>query len=422
MSAGTEQPLGQPTAQETGQPSGPLNGIRVVEVAAWAFVPSSAAVLSDWGADVIKIEPTGFGDPIRGLQAAGGAPKGAPQTNFMVEVANRGKRSVALDLATPGGREALLTLVATADVFMTSFLPATRKKLGIDVDDIRAVNPTIVYARGSGWGVRGDEATAGGFDSAAYTGRGGVANAVTLPGRHPAPQRPAFGDIMSGLTLAGGIAAALVGRARTGRGEVVDVSLLGTAVWHLAPDIAAGALYEGFERPSYAVGEYPNPVSGAYRTADERYLTLALIDSQRHWPDFCRRLGRADLIDDPRFADMAARKENRVACCEQLAAAFASRTLAEWSSALDGFEGVWAPNANPDEVRHDPQVVANGYVQQVELADGPFTNVTSPVQFGENPARLRPAPQHGADTDEVLLASGYDMDRLLAMKIAGEVL
>lgn len=401
---------------------GPLSGIRVLEVAAWAFVPSAGAVLSDWGADVVKVEPVVSGDPLRGLQAAGGPPPGAPTINFMVQVMNRGKRSVALDLAAPAGRELLLKLAAGCDVFLTSYLPGTRAKLGLDEADIRAVNSDVIYARGSGWGVRGDDADQGGFDAAAFTGRGGIAHVVTPPGVRPAPQRPAYGDIMSGLALAGGIAAAIAQRERTGHAGTVDVSLLGTAVWNLAPDIAASALYEGFERPQPTPGVFANPAAGTYATADGRYLSLVLLDSQRFWPDLCRRIGRDDMIEDVRYASAAARRENRVACCAELSRVFGSRDLADWVQALAGFDGVWAPNATPDEVRRDPQVLANGYTQVVEVEGAPFTNVVNPVQFDEAPAGLRPAPEHGMDTDVVLAELGLGVEELLEHKISGAVL
>lgn len=401
---------------------GPLEGIKVVEVAAWAFVPSAGAVLADWGADVIKVEPTGSGDPLRGLQMGGLLPPEASKVNFMVELMNRGKRSIGVDLRSEQGREVLLRLVDSADVFLTSMLPSARRKLGIDVDDIRGRNPGIVYARGTGWGAHGPEAERDGFDAASFTARGGIANALTPRGALPAPPRPAFGDIMSGLTLAGGVAAALVQRGRTGVGSVVDVSLLGTAGWNLAPDLAAAKLYEGLEMITFEPGEYPNPVTGTYGTSDGRFLTLVLLQSDRFWPDLVNRMGLPDLADDPRFAGMAGRYQNRVECCRLLADRFGSESLSYWTDAFEGFEGVWAPVATALEVADDPQVAANGYMQVVETTAGPFRTVSSPVQFGGAPPTLTRAPDHGEHTDAVLLESGFDMDQVLELKIAGAIL
>src|SRR3954447_8772063 len=194
-----------------------LAGIRVVEVAAWTFVPISGAVLAEWGADVIKIEHPQMGDPQRGLVSSGFVPGGG-DVNFMIEIPNRGKRSVALDLSTEGGRELLYKLVETADVFVTSYLPDVRARLQIDVEHIRARNPDIIYVRGSGQGPKGPEAGKGGFDGASYWARAGLAMTFKPAGAQwPTDQRPAFGDVLGGLTIAGGIAAAIARRERTGK-------------------------------------------------------------------------------------------------------------------------------------------------------------------------------------------------------------
>jgi len=188
--------------------TGVMDGIKVLEVAQWWFVPAAGAVLADWGADVIKIEHPVSGDPQRGLMTSGLVPN-TGGVNFMVEQSNRGKRSVGLDLATDAGRDILYQLAATADVFLTNFLPDARERLRIDLDDIRAVNPRIVYVRGHGQGARGPDARKGGFDAASFWCRGGLSHALTPPGA-PAPvmQRAAYGDSVGAMTIAGGISAA----------------------------------------------------------------------------------------------------------------------------------------------------------------------------------------------------------------------
>src|SRR5438132_1627106 len=236
-----------------------LHGIRVVEVAQWWFVPAAGAVLADWGADVIKIEHPVSGDPQRGLVTSGLVPS-TGGINFMVEQSNRGKRSVGLDLGRPAGRDLLYRLVETADVFLTSFLPAARRRLAIEVDDIRRVNPKIIYVRGHGQGARGPERERGGYDAASFWCRGGIANALTPPGAaQPVMQRAAFGDSAGGMTVAGGVAAALFHRERTGEPAVVDVSLLGTAMWIMAPDIIASQLL-GIDLPVSARPQPPNRI------------------------------------------------------------------------------------------------------------------------------------------------------------------
>jgi crotonobetainyl-CoA:carnitine CoA-transferase CaiB-like acyl-CoA transferase len=400
-----------------------LAGIRVVEVAAWTFVPISGAVLAEWGADVVKIEHPVTGDPQRGLVSSGLVP-GGPGVNFMFEVPNRGKRSVGLDLSTDDGRELLYRLVERADVFVTNHLPEVRARLRIDVEHVRARNPDIVYVRGSGQGARGPEANRGGFDGASFWARAGLAMAFKDPAAEwPVDQRPAFGDVLGGLTIAGGIAAALLRRERTGTPSVVDVSLLGLGLWSLAPEVTSAKLYEGVDIPTFDRDSIPNPLVGTYPTKDGRYVALVLLQADRFWPDLCAHLDRPDLVDDPRFKDAAARYEHRRECIQVLREIFRSRTYAEWRRRLQTLEGVWAPLQTPLEVHDDPQVQANGYLEPVTAADGAqFVLPANPVQFDETPAAVRGAPEHGEHTDEVLLELGLTYDEILEHKITGAVL
>jgi crotonobetainyl-CoA:carnitine CoA-transferase CaiB-like acyl-CoA transferase len=388
--------------------SGVLNGVRVVETAIWTFVPTAGAILAEWGADVIKVEHPLGGDPQRGLVTSGFLPGEAGGANYMMEIPNRGKRSIGLDLTTPDGVGLLHRIVASSDVFLTNFLPDARKKLHIDVEDIRAVNPRIIYGRGSGLGPRGPEATKGGFDSASYWARGGIAYALSSPDdQHPVRMRSAFGDVMGGLTIAGAISAALFHRDRTGEPSVVDVSLLGLALWNLSVDVAQAGIF---------------PESGVYRYKDGRHMNLTMLQSDRYWKDLCQHLGRPDLVDDPRFVDHQARSTNSRECTQELKATFASRTLAEWKRALTGTEGVWEPLQSPAEVHHDPQVVANGYIARVPSGGTDVALVTGPVQFDEKPAAPTAAPAHGQHTEEILLELGLTWDEILAHKESGAVM
>jgi crotonobetainyl-CoA:carnitine CoA-transferase CaiB-like acyl-CoA transferase len=404
---------------------GPLDGIRVIEVASWMFIPSCGSVLVDWGADVIKVEHPVTGDPQRGLVTAGLLPGGAGAVNFMMEQPNRGKRSVALDLAHPDGREALFTLVETADVFLTNYLPPVRRKLGIDTDDIRARNPRIIVARGSGTGPKGPEAEKGGYDGASFWARGGVG--ATMPEREdgwpPGQPTPAFGDVMGGLATAGAIAAALVKRERTGEASVVDVSLLATAMWQVSPMVIASKLF-GFSRiPQGNRTASSNPGVGTYRTADGRFISLILLQSDKHWADFVARLGVPDMASDPRFADAAARSQNAEACIARLDEAFGSQPLAHWRKVLDTFDGVWSPFQTLDELYDDVQVQANGYLPTMTAGNGEdVALVASPAQFDEEPVHVERAPEHGEHTEQVLLDAGYDWNQLAAMKASGAIL
>ena len=280
--------------------SKPLEGIRVVEVAMWAFVPSAGGILADWGAEVIKIEaPTG--DPIRGLVSSGvGKTDGITYT---WELFNRGKRGIALDLKEETAQKIVYQLAESADVFLTSLLPRARKKLKIDHDDIRAANPQIIYAVGSGQGARGPEAEKGGYDSISFWSRGSVSSSVT-PNDHAPIGMPAgaFGDSLSGMGLAGGIAAALAHKAKTGEGGLVDGSLLGTAMWSMQMGIVGASVAGLAELPKGDRTQVPNPLVNTYPTSDGRWIALCMLQPDVYWADFCMAIGRKDLIDDERFA------------------------------------------------------------------------------------------------------------------------
>ncbi|MFI5044706.1 MAG: CaiB/BaiF CoA transferase family protein [Acidimicrobiales bacterium] len=401
-----------------------MSGIRVLEVAAWTFVPAAGAVMADWGADVIKVEHPELGDPQRGLISMGLIPGGDSAVNYIIEQPNRGKRSIGLDISTEGGREILYKLVESADVFLTSFLPDVRERLKIDVEHIRAVNPNIVYVRGSGQGTKGPDAGKGGYDGASYWARGGVAEALTpADNEWPIAPRAAFGDLPGGMTIAGGIAAGLLQRERTGEAPVVDVSLLACAAWQLSPDIVASGLYGGDPMPKIDRSLAPNVLVGNYKTKDGRFISLMMLQGDRFWPDFCTVIDRADLLTDERFKDAASRFANAEECVAEMDAIFAARTYDEWKETLSRLSGVWAPVQQANELVNDPQVIANGYVPRVVREDGvEFDLVANPVQFDEEHEQLVAAPEHGQHTEEILLEMGYDWDAIIARKEAGDIL
>src|SRR5437764_7232854 len=250
--------------------SQPFSGVRVLEVAAWTFVPAAGGALADLGADVIKVEPP-TGDPQRGLMNLLGRP-GAPAANPFAEIPNRGKRGITIDLASESGRALLLELAATSDVFLTSYLPAVRQKLGIDVEDLRAANPNIIYVRGHGWGAKGPMQNTGGFDLAAGWASGSMAFKMTRPGQEPMFQPAAFFDLQGANTIVGAIGTALFQRERTGVATEVDVSLLSVAMWALSPDIMAGPTVGSMRAPDRRAA--PNPIVNSYPTADDRWLYL----------------------------------------------------------------------------------------------------------------------------------------------------
>ncbi|RWA16842.1 CoA transferase [Mycolicibacterium elephantis DSM 44368] len=395
----------------------------MLEVAAWTFVPSSGAVLAEWGAEVIKVEPRAGGDPQRGLVTMGIVDEGGGAVNYMIEIPNRGKKSIGVDLSTSGGRDVVRELAKTCDVFLTSYLPDRRKKFGIDVDDIREVNPSIVYVRGSGHGPKGPDANKPGYDGVSYWARGGIATVLTEDAEELVRSRPAFGDLLGGMTIAGGIAAALYKKATTGQGSVVDVSLLGLAAWNLSPDVAVSQIHGGSAIPKFGHADAPNPLVGTYRTKDGRYVQLMMLQLDKFYAEAMRVIGLPELIDDPRFADPASRYENRVSLIALLDEAFAKRTVAEWREILAPLSGAWGIVQTPAEVCEDPAVTANGYVAQTETVNGvPFSIPTNPVQFDERSVVPTGAPEHGQHTEEVLMDAGLDWETIEKLKESGAIL
>ena len=401
-----------------------LAGIRVIEVAQWGFVPSAAAALSDWGAEVIKIEHPTRGDPIRGLNVAG-LMAGTQGFTPMWEMLARGKRAIGLDIGTPGGLEVLMKLVESADVLVTSYLPPARRAMGFDLEQVRARNPRIIYARGSGQGPAGPDADKGGFDAISFWARSGLAVNAREPAT-PFPPRlpgPAIGDFISGMYLAGGIAAALLHRERTGESPVVDVSLLNAGMWAGQVAITGSRLLDQDQIDWPAPHDQPGSVlANYYRTSDDRCITLNMLQADRYWPGLCAVGDRPELATDPRFADAAARRQNREACVAALDEMFAQFTLAEWAQRLSKQDGQWDIVRTPREVHDDVQAEINGYLQFVEYPDGRTVSlVSAPVQFDEQPNELRAAGELGEQTDKVLEELGLSWDEIHELKVSSVI-
>ena len=403
----------------------PMEGVRVLEVAQFTFVPAAGAVLADWGADVIKVEHAETGDAQRGLSAVMDMPVGSGSFAPLMEHPNRGKRSIGLALERPAAMDVLHELIRTSDVFLTNFLPKARRRLGIELDDVRKINADIIYVRGSGFGSRGPDSEKGGYDSTAFWARGGSALGTTPTEFDGLCKMPAgaYGDSLGGMTIAGGIAAALLARERTGETSVVDVSLLGVGAWANALSIGFALLTGGPpERVPNSSTARTNPLVGHYRTADDRWIVLAMLQPGRYWPEFCHRIGREDLITDSRFATAEALMGNVGPAAELIQKVIAGRTLAEWTSRFDGMEGQWAVAQDPWEVGQDPALRANGMIAEVHDVDGARRElVANPVQFDQTPASLTRAPQFAEHTDEILYELGKSDDELIDLKIAGAV-
>jgi crotonobetainyl-CoA:carnitine CoA-transferase CaiB-like acyl-CoA transferase len=397
---------------------GAFAGVRVVELAQFVFVPAAGALLADQGAEVIHIEPPGRGDPYRTLRIADG--RITKSANLSMEQNNRGKKSVAIDLKTAAGREVFLKLIETADVFLTSLRPKAIEALGFGVEALRARNPKLIYVRGNGVGFKGEEIDKAGYDASAFWARGGFAHVLNAPGaQRPLLPRPALGDHASAVAVAYGIAGALFKRANTGEPSVVDISLLASAMWILSADVVLTQT----AAPEQMVGaarEARMPLTRAYRTRDGRFIQLMFLDPERYWERLCRTVGRPELIDDARFATAAARVEHGGELIEELDAAFAARDWAEWRPIFEAWDAPWELVKTMHEVAADPQAAANGYLFDVEVADGTKIKLaTGPVGFDGRaaPAEPRRAPHLGEHTDEILGGiglAGAELERLRA--------
>lgn len=401
----------------------PLDGVCVIEVASHVFVPAGTALLAEWGAEVLKVEHPETGDAYRGLVTAG-LHRSFHGVDVNFQYANRSKESLGIDLSTSAGRDLVLRLAAEADVFVTSFRPSTLARLGLDIGDLRAVNPSVIYGRGTGYGPEGPDADTGAYDHAAYWARSGIADRLVDPASGaPLPPPPGFGDYGASLVVAAGISAALFRRATTGEGSVVDVSLLATGMWQLQPDVIDSHLGGTAERQPYDRLAVANPLVNQYRTRDGRWLMLVMVASDKHWANLCEIIGRPDLAGDPRFANAAARRENNRACIDELNAVFAARDFADWCEVLRSATGEWAPVARPGEVLDDPQVRANGYVGAAALGDGAeLPMVGPPVQFDRASSEPRRAPEVGEHTELALVRLGLSWDEIAALKASGAII
>ena len=405
-----------------------LGGIKVIDVTAWAFVPSAGGVMAHWGADVIKVETPGAPDPMRVL---GGSLEPGGASN-MFKHYSRGKRSIAINLASEEGRELLYRLVEDADVFLTSYLAPTRRKLGIDVDDIRRVNPRIIYARGSGHGPKGPDADRPGYDALSWWYRGSLGQtAMDLSGAEWPAHMVGHGDGMSGMAFAGGICAALLHRERTGEAKLVDASLLGTAVWFNGPALL-GAQVAPIERhPGPATRPSPPPGAPAglisavrtiYQTRDYRFINLLfLTDDDRDFADLCERIDRGDLAADERFAKSRDRQANSHALQGILEAEFAVRNFAEWKALLATARGAWAPIQTPEELIDDPQTTANGFLGAVDYPGGELKVPAPPIMFDEDAGLPPRAPDFAEHTDAILAELGYDAAEIGRYRQAGAI-
>jgi crotonobetainyl-CoA:carnitine CoA-transferase CaiB-like acyl-CoA transferase len=399
--------------------AGPMAGVRVVEMGVWVAGPAAGLVLADWGADVVKIEPPGIGDPARTFARMLG---GDLPFNPPFEMDNRGKRSIGIDLRQDGGRALARELIAGADVFLTNVRRGALTRAGLDPETLLAEHPRLVYGALSGYGTEGPDGDAPAYDIAAFWARSGLAGALTREGQVPPFQRGGMGDHGAGMTLAGAISAALFHRERTGRGQLVETSLLRHGLYTLSFDLAI-ALRFGVSVGAADRSTMVNPAVNVYRDRDGRWFWLVGLEGDRHWPPLARALGHPEWLDDPRFASAGGRAKNAASLIGLIDGIFATKTREEWAEVFAGEPDLWwAPVQSIDEVIADPQVHAAGGIVQVPDGDSTTPFPATPVDFAGTPWSPGPmAPERGQHTDELLRELGRDAGAIATLRERGVV-
>ncbi len=401
-----------------------LEGIKVVDVSQVAAVPMATQHLADFGAGVIHVEHPVRGDYMRELQFAfsNPVPAVASDINYVWENYNRNKRDITLDLTQEDGQKVVRTLAEKADVFVSNLRPFELERYDLEYDNLSRLNPKLIYGNLTGYGRKGPDKDGPAYDNVAHWARGGVAYRMTPPTMRPTNGVGAFGDNVGGMALFAGVMTALYVRERTGIGQEIDISLYQIAFHQLALEIS-GTLIHGRDFPEEALlmlkdaGEGAvNPLAITYKTRDERWFLLHILQQDRYWSRFCKAIGREDLEHDPRFESFEPRRENRVALFHILEEVFLGKTMDEWKSRLAGIPA--APVQNYREIVADPQARANDFCVPFEHpTHGRIEVMANPIKLSKTPATIRtPAPEFGEHTEEVLLEYGYTWEDIARFK------
>jgi crotonobetainyl-CoA:carnitine CoA-transferase CaiB-like acyl-CoA transferase len=393
-----------------------LEGLKVVEFATYIAAPGAGGIMTDWGAEVIKIEPPA-GDPIRGFFASIGH---VSDSNPVFELDNRGKKGVVLDITKPGGREAMVRLVREADIFLTNVRPGALKRSRLDWDSLKAENPRLIYCSVTGYGLQGPDADKPGFDVASFWSRAGVAGLTTPKGAEPFPIRTGMGDHVTSLSTVSAILAAVIERGRTGVGRLVETSLLRTGVYAVGSDMAIQLRF-GRVASNRPRADAVSPLANFFMTKDGRWLCLVPRQGSTDWPPLAKAIGREDLLTDERFTGAKTRRTNGPALVAELDAAFAALDFEDAARRLDAIDMVWSPVQRAAEVAADPQAEAAGcFVQTPDGQGGAFRAPASPARFpGSEDGPRGPAPTLGQHTDEVLAAVGFTAGEIATLRESG---
>jgi crotonobetainyl-CoA:carnitine CoA-transferase CaiB-like acyl-CoA transferase len=379
--------------------TGPVAGVKVVELGVWVAGPAAGGILADWGADVIKIEPP-QGDPARSFSKMFGSDM---DVNPPFEMDNRSKRSIVLDLRTESGCTSALDLLAGADVFLTNVRPAALQRLGLDYQTVSARNPRLIYGLLTGYGTAGPDADKAAYDVAAYWARSGIASLLSRPGEPPPFQRSGMGDHLAGMNLAAGICAALYAREQTGTGQLVTTSLYRTGAYTVSFDLNM-FLLTGQPIAIGQRGTMRSPLMNNYAAGDGRRFWIVGLETERHWPALCRVVGRPEWQGAERYHDARSRARNAVELIAELDDIFATKSLDAWAEVFATEpEFFWSPINTIEDVLGDEQFHAGGGIVDVPDGDGTLPMIATPVDFDGTPWAPRSvAPALGEHTDEVL--------------------
>ncbi len=392
---------------------GLLSGLRVIDCATYIAAPAAATILSDYGADVIKIERPPHGDPYRYLPRVPGTPSSDLQYMWLLD--DRNKRSVALDLSREPARQALLKLVATADIFITNYQPALARKFRLTYDDLAPLNHRLIYAWLTGYGESGDEMEKPGYDMTAYWARSGLMNYIHLAGGEPAFSPAGFGDHPTSVTLFSAIMLALYQRERTGKGMKVGTSLMASGAWSNSCCIQAALVGAEFPQRS-SRREATNPLVNHYLTGDGKRILFCLLDPVKDWANLCRAINRPDLHADPNFCTPEKRRYNSefIAILDEI---FLRHTFDEWVKIFAENDVIWGPVPSAQECAVDPQMEANGVFAEFDHpTEGRLKTVTNPIRLDGHPQQPpRCAPEVGQHTGEVLAELGYTPEEIAAI-------
>jgi crotonobetainyl-CoA:carnitine CoA-transferase CaiB-like acyl-CoA transferase len=399
-----------------------LEGIKVVEIGAAVAMPIAGMLMGSWGAEVIHVEPPERGDMQRYASHRLGAWTQYSEINYLWEHVDRNKKSIGVNLATPEGQEIIHKLCAEADVFMNNLRPYEMGKFNLTYEALSKRNPRLIYANLTGYGLKGPEKNAGGYDSVAFWARSGVMEMMHDLDQAPNISRGAYGDSITSLNLLAGVMTALFVRERTGIGQQVEVSLYNTAAWVLGFDIT-GCLATGKDATRPQRKTMANPIRNHYPTKDNRWIMLGMTNAQHYWPEFCRAVNRPELENDPKYATFEARQQNAAELVKLIEGIFLTKTYAEWMGHLGKFKLVWSPVSTPLEVTRNEQAIANDFFGEMELPlHGKIKVLNNPIKLSKTPAGIQcRAPELGEHTAELMAKLGYGDEEVRRMKEAGVI-